>query len=65
MIARSQRALIVKVPFFSPSLETLTSVDRELSILYIDRFLNFIYIFCTAQILRFTGSLIALATSII
>ncbi|XP_030242223.1 odorant receptor 24a [Drosophila navojoa] len=41
MLARSQRVLIVKVPFFSPSLETLTSI------------------------LRFTGSLIALATSVI
>ncbi|KAM8717039.1 hypothetical protein ACLKA7_003847 [Drosophila subpalustris] len=41
MIARSQRVLFIKIPFFSPSLETLTSI------------------------LRFTGSLIALAKSVI
>ncbi|XP_030384606.1 odorant receptor 24a [Scaptodrosophila lebanonensis] len=41
LIARSQRVLILKVPFFSPSLETLTSI------------------------VRFTGSLIALAKSIL
>ncbi|KAH8327937.1 hypothetical protein KR067_001879 [Drosophila pandora] len=41
MIARAQRVLTIKIPFFSPSLETLTSI------------------------LRFTGSLIALAKSVI
>ncbi|KAH8409499.1 hypothetical protein KR222_007277 [Zaprionus bogoriensis] len=41
MIARAQRVLIIKIPFFSPSLETLTSI------------------------LRFTGSLIALAKSVL
>ncbi|XP_001356484.3 odorant receptor 24a [Drosophila pseudoobscura] len=41
MVARAQRVLTIKIPFFSPSLETLTSI------------------------LRFTGSLIALATSVI
>ncbi|XP_030555741.1 odorant receptor 24a [Drosophila novamexicana] len=41
LIARAQRVLIIKIPFFSPSLETLTSI------------------------LRFTGSLIALAKSVI
>ncbi|XP_020803155.1 odorant receptor 24a-like [Drosophila serrata] len=41
MITRAQRVLTIKIPFFSPSLETLTSI------------------------LRFTGSLIALAKSVI
>ncbi|EDW75532.1 uncharacterized protein Dwil_GK23908 [Drosophila willistoni] len=41
MIARAQRVLTIKIPFFSPSLETLTSI------------------------LRFTGSLIALAKSVL
>ncbi|EDW64063.1 odorant receptor 24a [Drosophila virilis] len=41
LITRAQRVLIIKIPFFSPSLETLTSI------------------------LRFTGSLIALAKSVI
>ncbi|XP_017046125.1 odorant receptor 24a [Drosophila ficusphila] len=41
MVARAQRVLTIKIPFFSPSLETLTSI------------------------LRFTGSLIALAKSVI
>ncbi|EDW03963.1 odorant receptor 24a [Drosophila grimshawi] len=41
MIARAQRVLVVKIPFFSPSMETLTSI------------------------LRFTGSIIALAKSVI
>ncbi|XP_030079238.1 odorant receptor 24a [Drosophila hydei] len=41
MITRAQRVLIIKVPFFSPSLQALTSI------------------------LRFTGSLIALAMSVL
>ncbi|KAH8282987.1 hypothetical protein KR054_011399 [Drosophila jambulina] len=41
MVARAQKVLTIKIPFFSPSLETLTSI------------------------LRFTGSLIALAKSVI
>ncbi|XP_037711351.1 odorant receptor 24a [Drosophila subpulchrella] len=41
MVARAQKVLTIKIPFFSPSLETLTSI------------------------LRFTGSLIALAKSVL